>query len=216
MQLMVDPELDVRAWAVRLLADRGSVPASAHDAIVARASSETSAFCRLHFASAMTRLPLHRRLELAEALTANHDPVDRALSLMTWYGLERAVPTSVNASIRLADNCRDSLIRQFILKRLVADTSLTDLDPIIDVISDEAGQLQTVDVLHGLHGGLMLRDEMPSHAAWTGVAQQLYDDEDDEISQLAFLIGSEAIRSGSEEKPQANRVQRDRRSDDTS
>jgi putative heme-binding domain-containing protein len=137
----------------------------------------------------MTRLPLHRRLELAEALTANHDPVDRALSLMTWYGVERAVPTSVNASIRLADTCRDALIRQFILKRLVADTSLADLAPIIDVMSDAEGQLQTVDILQGLYGGLMLRDEMPSRSAWSPVAQRLYDDEDAETSQLAFLIG---------------------------
>lgn len=191
LQLMVDPELDIRAWAVRLLADRGSVPASAHDALIARAGVEPSPFVRLHFASAMTRLPLHRRLQMAEALTVRHDPVDRGLSLMTWYGLEPAVATSSNTSLRLANQCRDSLLRQYIIRRLVADNSLVELGPVLETIDDDDGQLQTVEVLQGIHDGLQLRDVMPSIDPWTAVARRLYGDTDAQVSRLAFLIGLE-------------------------
>ncbi len=189
LELLEDTEPDMRVWAVRLLADRGSVPASAHDALIARASLETSPFCRLHLASLMNRLPLHRRLELAEALVANHDPVDHNLSLMTWYGLEPAVPHSVDASIRLAENCRDSLIRQFIIKRLVAEKSLAKLDPIVETMSARRSHAQTIDVLQGLDGGLQLRDEMPSSGSWSSVARQLYGHHDTQTSELALRIG---------------------------
>ena len=189
LQLMADDEQDMRVWAVRLLADRGSVPASTHDALIARARVEPSPFCRLHIASTMSRLPRHRRLELAEALTAQHDPVDSPLSLMTWYGLEPAVSKFGEKSIQLADQCRDSLIRHFIIKRLVAEQSLARLDPIIDAMQEGQGLLQTIEVLNGINEGLQLRDEMPDNGAWIAVSQPLYDHQDARTSQLAFLIG---------------------------
>jgi putative membrane-bound dehydrogenase-like protein len=107
----------VRAWAARLLAEEP--PGRAALAGLARAAADDpSPFVRLHLASALGRLPLAERWEIARGLAARaEDAGDPNLPLMLWYGIEPLVKADPARALDLARTTRIPLVRRFIARR---------------------------------------------------------------------------------------------------
>src|SRR5262249_13477455 len=84
------PEEALRAWGVRLIAER-SLDKEMRESLVALAKSESSPRVRLALAAALPRLPLKVRWRVAEGLLAKADKADPNEALMLWYGCETLV-----------------------------------------------------------------------------------------------------------------------------
>ena len=101
----------VRAWSVRLLCeDREPLQAALHRFKLLAADGD-SPLVRLHLASALQRLPLAQRWEIAEALVARSEDVnDVNLPLMNWYAIEPLVDDNLHQAVELANLAKIPLI----------------------------------------------------------------------------------------------------------
>jgi putative membrane-bound dehydrogenase-like protein len=109
----------IRAWAIRLLTDEKPPSDAAVAKFVAMAGSEQPSLVRLYLASALQRIPMDRRWELATALAAREENgKDQNLPLVIWYGIEPLVPTDKARAARLLVACKIPQLRQFISRRL--------------------------------------------------------------------------------------------------
>ncbi|HEV3137640.1 MAG TPA: PVC-type heme-binding CxxCH protein, partial [Pirellulales bacterium] len=106
-QQLSQPSEHLRAWAIKLLIDRGPPATETLALFVKLAAEDKSAFIRLHLASALQRLSLDQRPALAAALLAHgEDATDHNLPLMFWYGVEPLVPERPSKAIELAKHSR--------------------------------------------------------------------------------------------------------------
>ena len=79
----------LRSWAVQLLVEDRNPSAAAVLRFVAMARQETSALVRLYLASALQRVPVEQRWDIATGLLAREeDRADLNLPLLTWYAAE--------------------------------------------------------------------------------------------------------------------------------
>jgi len=104
----------LRTWAVRLIVDQLPIdnvlsqrewdrPLAADwfEQFLTMAQNDSSGMVRLALASALQRLPLNPRLELAAALMSrSEDAEDHNLPLLVWYGL---IPVAESMPVALAD-----------------------------------------------------------------------------------------------------------------
>ena len=122
LNLLLDDQNDaVRGWCVRLLADSSKLPPETIAAFQQHAASDDSATVRLELASALQRIPVADRLDIAIALAGHKDDANDAhLPLMIWYGIEAAVPKNRNAALQLVTKSQIPLVRQFVARRLAA------------------------------------------------------------------------------------------------
>ena len=118
MQMLNDKDETLRSWAIQCaLEDKKTTPAIL-EKLVAMAKEDDSHFVRLYLASALQRLPLDQRWDLAAALVSHEaDKDDHNLPLMYWYGIEPLVPTDKVRALQLAAKAKIPLIRQYIARR---------------------------------------------------------------------------------------------------
>jgi putative membrane-bound dehydrogenase-like protein len=110
-----------RWWAIRLLTEDKKVSPAVLAKFVTMAREDKSAFVRLGLSSALQRLPVNDRWELATALLAHaEDAADKDLPLLTWYGIEPAVAADPAKAALLLAKCQQPQVRQFITRRLTA------------------------------------------------------------------------------------------------
>ena len=132
--LRTQSDENMRAWGVRLTVDGmyldtayGLRPANPgkpidsadYQSLVQMAQNETSSKVRLELASALQRLPLEQRGNLAEGLVTHEaDALDHNLPLMVWYGL---IPLGENHAADLLsvfEKCTWAKTRQLIARRI--------------------------------------------------------------------------------------------------
>ena len=83
------------------------------------AREDKSAFVRLGLASALQRLPVNDRWDLATALLSHaEDAADKDLPLLIWYGIEPAVAADQGKAALLLAKCQQPQVRTFITRRL--------------------------------------------------------------------------------------------------
>jgi len=110
-----------RWWAIRLLTEDKQVSPAVLAKFVTMAREDKSAFVRLGLSSALQRLPVNDRWELATALLAHAEAAtDKDLPLLTWYGIEPAVAADQTKAALLLAKCQQPQVRQFITRRLTA------------------------------------------------------------------------------------------------
>lgn len=119
--LLANKSEHTRWWAIRLLTEDKQVSSAVLAKFVTMAREDKSAFVRLGLASALQRLPVNDRWDLATALLAHaEDAADKDLPLLTWYGIEPAVAADPAKAALLLAKCQQPQVRQFITRRLTA------------------------------------------------------------------------------------------------
>lgn len=118
-ELLRDADENIRWWAVQLLSeDRKPQPAALRE-FARLAREDKSPMVRLSLASALQRLALAQRWEIAESLLAHEeDSADQNLPLMLWYAIEPLVPTARPRAIQLAARAKIPVVRQLITRRV--------------------------------------------------------------------------------------------------
>jgi len=109
----------LRVWAIQLLVDDKDPPADAVKKFADMAANDPSALVRLYLASALQRMPIESRWDIAAGLVGHEqDKDDHNLPLMIWYGIEPAVAADpTRALTQLAAKTKIPLVRQYIARR---------------------------------------------------------------------------------------------------
>jgi hypothetical protein len=111
----------IRAWSVRLLREYEGGLETRVTLLTELADEDKSPLVRLEVASALQRLPIADRWEIANFLVAHEeDAEDDNLPLMIWYGIEAAIPTDKAKAARVLAQSKLPTVRQFIARRLAA------------------------------------------------------------------------------------------------
>jgi hypothetical protein len=121
VHLLTHENEHIRWWAVKFLIEGEEFTDAHRELLVKRAREDKSGLVRLGLASALQRLPLEKRWELAEALAGHaEDAKDPNQPLMIWYGVEPAVPKQTDRAIQLMTSSKIPLVREFIARRIAA------------------------------------------------------------------------------------------------
>ena len=119
VEVLNDPEEELRAWAVTLLGEKKTaLSAAALAKLEKMAVEEYSLFVRRHLASLLQRLPLEQRWKIAEGLIAHaRSTNDRNLPLLCWYGIEPLVEADPDRALGLVGRTPWTSLKDFITRR---------------------------------------------------------------------------------------------------
>jgi putative membrane-bound dehydrogenase-like protein len=109
----------VRAWTIQLLCEGGKPSAAALAEFARLAKEDASPVVRLYLASALQRLPLESRWDIATNLSQHdEDNGDHNIPLLLWYGIEPAVGADRKKGLALMKASKITSLREFIPKRV--------------------------------------------------------------------------------------------------
>ena len=204
-----------RTWAIRLLTDRwpidtlmstrprviGPDPFAEADTanvmpILKRlARTDPSALVRLTIASALQRIPVRERIEVAALLVAHgEDATDHNLPLMIWYGLIPAAESHAMELAELAADCELPVTRKSIARRLGLEIE-RDPKPINKLISAAIQRSHAFqsDIVEGLSEALVGWRKAEKPESWDRFANRFAASEDsrlgDKVRDLSVLFG---------------------------
>jgi len=167
-----DSDEYLRAWAIQLACETGRPPDSQLTRFATQASSDSSPVVRLYLASALPRLPVADRWEIAAALAARgEDAEDHNLPLMYWYGIEPLVAADPQRALRLAREAAIPLLTRYIIRRAASDDKLVNhAVTMLNASADESMQLLVLDEMGEAFAG---RVNIPQPPAWSAAYDQL-------------------------------------------
>lgn len=181
-----DTDEHIRAWAVRLLVDRGAPGPDAIQKMTQQAESDNSGLVRLYLASALQRIKLDDRWRLAARLAAHAgDATDRVQPLMIWYGIEAAIPTNPDRALELARSVKMPLLRRHIARRLTYEGDKSP-DIVSQILSHtiNADSHHAADYLTGMADAFRGRRQVPAPNNWATTSAALSDHPDSHIAPL--------------------------------
>ena len=207
--LLRDPDSKIGAWAIRMLTDAwplDTIMGSPHPAarsslysdsvikelIRSAKDDDQSSSKRLYLASALQRLPLNRRLELATVLAARaEDGSDHNMPLMVWYGLLPVATTDPDGLARFACSSRFPILTRLIARRLA---EMIDEQPqSIEILLTGSRTDVLPDLLKGLTEGFAGRHKVKAPANWSAIQKQIAGSSDDKLKtmerDLSVLFG---------------------------
>ena len=168
-----------RVTTLRFLVDRLSndgPPASPAVvlALLHSATTDPSGLVQLHLASALQRLPINKRWEIAEALASKADFAnDRMLPLMIWYGIEPAVPRDPARALALIKTSRIPLLTECIVRRLTLEIEHdpATVDKLIELaVAGDAAHAQSI--VTGMALALNGWQKAKAPAGWSKAAEK--------------------------------------------
>ncbi|HWE03330.1 MAG TPA: PVC-type heme-binding CxxCH protein [Tepidisphaeraceae bacterium] len=119
LELLVNPQESIRAWAIRLAVDDHAVSAPLLKQFERLANDDPSPVVRLALASALQRLRIGDRWTIAERLMAHaQDAADPNLPLMIWYGIEALAPADPQRGAELALKAKIPLLREYLARQI--------------------------------------------------------------------------------------------------
>ena len=140
------------------------------------AKAEKAGHVRLALASALQRLPVNRRLELAQWLVLNEaDANDHNLPLMVWYGLIPVAESDPTGLGQLAVKCQLPTTRRLIARRLaeMIDQKPGAIDGLLVELSHveppPAREKLLADVLQGMDEAFVGRHKLTAPANWKAI-----------------------------------------------
>ncbi|MBB75606.1 MAG: dehydrogenase [Planctomycetaceae bacterium] len=173
VRFLQHPSLHVRRWAIRFLVDRSPPGQAALDAMVRLATRDDSAKVRLALASALQKLPLASRWEIATSLARHaEDAADSYLPLMIWYGIEPLLATDVRRGLQLALMARIPLLRRFVARRLL-DVDFPPLEEVTAAVSRTEEAAIRFDLLAGMLAALQPHGARPAPQRWQPLYREL-------------------------------------------
>ncbi len=175
-QALTHDSEDVRAWAVTLLCDEGQPSLASLQRLVALAKQDESPLVRLSLASALQRIGLSQRWELAAALAnREEDEVDENLPLMIWYGCEPLVNEDLVQFEHLGAAANISRVRINVARRIMdSKHQVAGLELLIQRLGQPACEdAVAADVLDGLLQGVEGERQVAMPDAWPAAYRRL-------------------------------------------
>ncbi len=137
------------------------------------AREDGSGLVRLALATALKRLPVNQRLELAVPLVAHkEDAADHNLPALIWYGLIPLAESQPDALSKIAKFCELPLTRRLIARRLAEDIEKqpAHVNNLL-LLAAAKGEAFQSDILTGLADGLAGWRKATKPSAWDAFAK---------------------------------------------
>lgn len=176
-----DADEHIRTWCIRVLLDKfpldtplaqvrstKSVKPDIFAEIVRVARDDKSGLVRLACASALQRLPIEQRVELADALLSHaEDADDQNMSPLIWYGLIPIAEKAPESLARTAAEAKLPKVRGWIARRsaeLLAKNP-TSLDALLAATKEKPAE-EKYDVVRGVLAGLAGQRKVAPPKEW--------------------------------------------------
>jgi putative membrane-bound dehydrogenase-like protein len=122
-----DADEYLRAWAIQLACEVGEPSAEQLTQFALLAKSDPSPVVRLYLASALQRIPVKQRWDIATALLSHaEDARDHNLPLVVWYGIEPLVAADPERAISLAKTSKLPQVARLIVRRAASTVETTN------------------------------------------------------------------------------------------
>jgi putative heme-binding domain-containing protein len=179
------PSPYAQAWAIQLLCQDKKVSKPTLSKLAQLASlSKTDPLVRLYLASAINRLELEERWDIAQGLLSREaDNKDRNIPLVAWYGIEPLVAKAPKRALELSANSQIGLVSQYIVRRAAADPQ--GLEALVSQMTlwPTSKQKETLEqVLQSMEG----RVNVAQPQNWKDAYERLAKSEAPEIRDLAL------------------------------
>ena len=166
----------VRGWSIKLLCEDRTPPQVAQTRFELMAQEDSSPYVRLQLASALQRLSLAQRWQIAEKLLGHaEDAHDMNLPLMNWYAIEPLVDVDLDRFVALAETSQIPLVRRHVARRVAdfdrLELGLAQLTSLL-VRSDNAAVHE--ELLTGILAGLEGRRSVPMPTTWPAAFSKLH------------------------------------------
>ena len=130
VQLLSHSDEHVRAWAIQLLSEDQSPPASIKPNLEKLAQSDPSPTVRLYLAAAVPRLPLDYRFPILNALSQHAEDIkDPKLPRMIWFALEPLVPEHPEKALALAAHSKIPFVTESVARRMISGSPQSHKKP---------------------------------------------------------------------------------------
>ena len=192
LALLGDGNEHMRAWAIQLLCEERTPSAKVLAKFAELAAADASPVVRLYLASALQRLPVEQRWEIAAGLLGHgEDSTDANLPLMDWYAFEPLVPAEPDRAMAMAVAAKIPLVRRYAARRFVeaalAKGDKADLNLLATALV-KAGESERGDLLRGAREGLRGRKNVAMPKDWPTAYAGLSKSEDAEIRRSAIAL----------------------------
>ncbi|MCA9171734.1 MAG: c-type cytochrome, partial [Planctomycetales bacterium] len=193
VDLMSDENLHVRRWAIRLLANDRNPRADVLAKWNSLAQSDAAPQVRLELASALQRMPLTDRWEIAQSLAGHvEDAHDANLPLMVWYAIEPLVNLDLDHFCRLAIAAKIPRIRQHIARRAAELVDGRDEFVGFNRIAEQLARTDRDDVRHdllqGILSGFLGRRQVAAPPGWPELYATLAQSNDTQVREAALSL----------------------------
>ncbi len=193
-QALSDVSEDVRAWAITLLCEDRAPSSLAKTRFVELAKADTSPLVRLSLASALQRLELAERWQLATALASrSEDQTDPNIPLMLWYACEPLVNDDLPRFARLAATASLARVRINAARRIASsDRAHEGLELLAQHLGTELPAEAASDLLTGMLEGVEGKRRLAMPVSWRAAFNRLSQSDDsnvkDQIVRLAVVF----------------------------
>ena len=190
------PNEHIRAWGIQLKLEDGEVASSTSKRLAGMAKQESSPLVRRYLASAIQRLPLNDRWDIAEALVSHaEDTDDHNLPLLYWYGIEPLVPDNPSRAMSLAAASNIPLVKNHIIRRAASgNETLKFVVASLSQTKDTKSQSLILDEMLKAFEG---RVNIPMPATWTAAYDVLTKSKSEivrqQADQVAVILGDKRI-----------------------
>ena len=183
VQSLNDKDQYIRAWAIQLLCEDGSLSPGAGDKLVVMARNDPSPVVRLYLSSAVQRVEKNTGWKIVSELVKHSEDVnDHNLPKMIWYGLEPLVAAEPTRALSIASEANIPLLAQYTARRSVDAGAINEL---INLIGKHPKTL--ISLMEGMMNGMEGRTDLKPPASWSNVYAALKK-RNDRSAQLAAEI----------------------------
>ena len=175
----------LRCWAIQLDLEDGEPIDLARYEQMAR--NESSPIVRLYLASALQRLPVENRVNIAKGLVMHADDAnDHNLPLLIWYGVEPIVTADTTAAWEIAASSRMPQVRKFIYRRAASDSvAINHLLANLSKVGDDPTRKM---ILEEITAAISKLGQLEMPKDWPQVYAVLAQSEDASVRQQAQMI----------------------------
>lgn len=184
------PNEDIRSWAITLLCEDKNPPKAVMDRFIELAKDGDSPLVRLSLASALQRLPLRKRWQLAEPLCQRlEDVTDQNLPLMIWYAVEPLIEEDLPRFVNLAATTKIPRVRINAARR-IASSMIADQGLALLAREISAGTPSDVskELLEGILLGSRGKRKIQMPPEWSDALQRLWKSGDKQLENEATRL----------------------------
>ncbi|MED5453838.1 MAG: PVC-type heme-binding CxxCH protein [Verrucomicrobiota bacterium] len=182
-----DNDEHIRAWTIQFLCEDKNPSSKVLKKFAIMAHKDASPVVRLYLASAMQRLSLDKRWDIAAGLVIRaEDANDHNLPKLIWYGIEPLVPENPTRAMKLAQASRLPLVTEYIARRAVDARQLEELSQVLGQLEREE---TIVHMLRGFSAGLKGLRDVKAPTSWGATYAKLQNQPI--ATQIAQILGDE-------------------------
>ncbi|MFL5338821.1 MAG: PVC-type heme-binding CxxCH protein [Gemmataceae bacterium] len=180
-EVLVDKSEYVRGWGIRLAAQR--LAEEKNNAELAKETAELfqqtvaeddSPVVRRYLASALQKLPLEHRKELAKKLLAHgEDATDPNLPFLYWYAVEPLAGLNAADAMALASESKIPQIQSFMVRRVAALGTPEAISLLVDQLANTDVSARQLVLLGGIRTGLQGQRKLAAPNNWKSAFSRL-------------------------------------------